>query len=80
MGIDTFEVLEAAGTKRNFLSFHSDLVGGRYIGVDSYCLTYKADMLVYHSQVILAGRRINDDIGNMWLRTVGNSPSQRESQ
>lgn len=63
MGIDTKEVLEAAGTKWNFLKFFPGLVGGHCIGVDPYYLTYKADMLGYHSQVILAGRRINDDMG-----------------
>ena len=63
MGIDTKEVLEAAGTKWNFLKFYPGLVGGHCIGVDPYYLTYKADMLGYHSQVILAGRRINDDMG-----------------
>ena len=63
MGIDTKEVLEAAGTKWNFLKFFPGLVGGHCIGVDPYYLTYKADMLGYHSQVILAGRRINDGMG-----------------
>lgn len=63
MGIDTKAVLEAAGTKWNFLNFYPGLVGGHCIGVDPYYLTYKAEMLGYHSQVILAGRRINDDMG-----------------
>lgn len=63
MGIDTKAVLEAAGTKWNFLDFHPGLVGGHCIGVDPYYLTYKAEMLGYHSQIILAGRRINDDMG-----------------
>ena len=63
MGIDTRSVLEAAGTKWNFLKFYPGLVGGHCIGVDPYYLTYKAEMLGYHSQVILAGRRINDDMG-----------------
>ncbi len=63
MGIDTRAVLEAAGTKWNFLKFYPGLVGGHCIGVDPYYLTYKAEMLGYHSQVILAGRRINDDMG-----------------
>lgn len=63
LGIDTKEVLEAAGTKWNFLKFYPGLVGGHCIGVDPYYLTYKADMLGYHSQVILAGRRINDGMG-----------------
>lgn len=63
MGIDTKSVLEAAGTKWNFLNFYPGLVGGHCIGVDPYYLTYKAEMLGYHSQVILAGRRINDEMG-----------------
>ena len=63
MGIDTTEVLEAAGTKWNFLKFKPGLVGGHCIGVDPYYLTHKADMLGYHPQVILAGRRINDSMG-----------------
>jgi UDP-N-acetyl-D-galactosamine dehydrogenase len=63
MGIDTLEVLEAAGTKWNFLPFRPGLVGGHCIGVDPYYLTYKADKLGYHPQVILAGRRINDGMG-----------------
>jgi UDP-N-acetyl-D-galactosamine dehydrogenase len=61
--IDTAEVLEAAGTKWNFLKFKPGLVGGHCIGVDPYYLTHKADMLGYHPQVILAGRRINDGMG-----------------
>lgn len=60
VGIDTLEVLEAAGTKWNFLPFRPGLVGGHCIGVDPYYLTHKAEMLGYHPQVILAGRRIND--------------------
>ncbi len=63
MGIDTMEVLEAAGTKWNFLPFRPGLVGGHCIGVDPYYLTHKADKLGYHPQVILAGRRINDGMG-----------------
>ena len=63
MGIDTKAVLEASGTKWNFLKFSPGLVGGHCIGVDPYYLTYKAEQLGYHSQVILAGRRINDDMG-----------------
>ncbi|MBP3327971.1 MAG: nucleotide sugar dehydrogenase [Clostridia bacterium] len=63
MGIDTKAVLEAAGTKWNFLKFFPGLVGGHCIGVDPYYLTYKAEQLGYHSQVILSGRRINDDMG-----------------
>ena len=63
IGIDTLEVLEAAGTKWNFLPFRPGLVGGHCIGVDPYYLTHKADMLGYFPQVILAGRRINDGMG-----------------
>lgn len=63
MGIDTKSVLEAAGTKWNFLKFQPGLVGGHCIGVDPYYLTYKAEELGYHSQIILSGRRINDDMG-----------------
>jgi UDP-N-acetyl-D-galactosamine dehydrogenase len=63
LGIDTTEVLEAAGTKWNFLKFKPGLVGGHCIGVDPYYLTHKAEMLGYHPQVITAGRRINDGMG-----------------
>lgn len=63
MGIDTQAVLKAAGTKWNFLNFRPGLVGGHCIGVDPYYLTYKAEQLGYHSQIILSGRRINDDMG-----------------
>lgn len=63
MGIDTQAVLKAAGTKWNFLNFRPGLVGGHCIGVDPYYLTYRADQMGYHSQVILSGRRINDSMG-----------------
>lgn len=63
LDLDTLEVLEAAGTKWNFLGFRPGLVGGHCIGVDPYYLTYKAEMLGYHPDVILAGRRINDSMG-----------------
>jgi UDP-N-acetyl-D-galactosamine dehydrogenase len=63
MGIDTHQVLEAAGTKWNFLPYRLGLVGGHCIGVDPYYLTYKADSLGYYPQVILSGRRINDNMG-----------------
>src|SRR6266542_1044830 len=63
MGLDTMEVLEAAGTKWNFLPFRPGLVGGHCIGVDPYYLTHKAERTGYHPQVILAGRRINDSVG-----------------
>ncbi len=64
IGIDTLEVLQAAGTKWNFLPFRPGLVGGHCIGVDPYYLTHKAETLGYHPQVILAGRRINDGMAN----------------
>ncbi|MBC5635686.1 nucleotide sugar dehydrogenase [Ornithinibacillus hominis] len=63
MGINTKAVLEAAGTKWNFLKFTPGLVGGHCIGVDPYYFTYKAEQLGYHSQIILSGRKINDDMG-----------------
>jgi UDP-N-acetyl-D-galactosamine dehydrogenase len=63
MGIDTDEVLKAAGTKWNFLPFQPGLVGGHCIGVDPYYLTHKAEVIGYHPQIILAGRRINDGMG-----------------
>ena len=64
MGIDTQAVLEAAGTKWNFLPFRPGLVGGHCIGVDPYYLTHKAEMIGYHPQIILAGRRLNDGMGS----------------
>jgi UDP-N-acetyl-D-galactosamine dehydrogenase len=70
MNIDTLEVLEAAGTKWNFLPFRPGLVGGHCIGVDPYYLTYKAEELGYHPQVILAGRRINDSMPFEVVRLV----------
>ena len=66
LGIDTLDVLEAAGTKWNFLPFRPGLVGGHCIGVDPYYLTHKAEQLGYHPEVVLAGRRINDGMGH-WL-------------
>ncbi len=63
IGIDTLEVLDAAGTKWNFLPFRPGLVGGHCIGVDPYYLTFKADAMGYHPEMILAGRRINDGMG-----------------
>ena len=63
MGIDTRSVIEAAGTKWNFMKFYPGLVGGHCIGVDPYYLTYKAEKLGYHPEVILSGRRINDNMG-----------------
>lgn len=70
MGIDTLSVLKAAGTKWNFLPFSPGLVGGHCIGVDPYYLTYKAEKIGYHSEVILAGRRINDGMGKYVAETV----------
>ncbi len=70
IGIDTLEVLEAAGTKWNFLPFRPGLVGGHCIGVDPYYLTHKAEMLGYTPQVILAGRRINDGMGKFVAEQV----------
>ncbi|MGE4298263.1 MAG: nucleotide sugar dehydrogenase [Desulfovibrionaceae bacterium] len=70
MGIDTLEVLEAAGTKWNFLPFRPGLVGGHCIGVDPYYLTFKAESMDYHPQVILAGRRINDSMGKHVAETT----------
>ena len=85
MSIDTKAVLEAAGTKWNFLKFTPGLVGGHCIGVDPYYLTYKAEMLGYHSQVILAGRRINDDMGkyvaeNCVKKLIATDKSVRDSK
>lgn len=70
MGIDTKAVLDAASTKWNFLRFSPGLVGGHCIGVDPYYLTYKAEQLGYHSQIILSGRKINDDMGKYVVENV----------
>ncbi|MBQ4104907.1 MAG: nucleotide sugar dehydrogenase [Clostridia bacterium] len=70
MNIDTKAVLEAAGTKWNFLKFFPGLVGGHCIGVDPYYLTYKAEQMGYHSQIILSGRRINDDMGKYVVESM----------
>lgn len=70
LGIDTREVLRAAGTKWNFLNFTPGLVGGHCIGVDPYYLTYRAEEVGYHSQIILSGRRINDDMGRYIAENV----------
>ncbi len=78
MNIDTREVLQAAGTKWNFLPFQPGLVGGHCIGVDPYYLTYKADSLGYHPQVILAGRRINDNMGIYIANSVIKLMAQHE--
>jgi UDP-N-acetyl-D-galactosamine dehydrogenase len=70
LGVDTTEVLEAAGSKWNFLPFRPGMVGGHCIGVDPYYLTHKAEEVGYHPQVILAGRRINDDMARYAARNV----------
>ncbi len=70
IGIDTLEVLEAAGSKWNFLPFRPGMVGGHCIGVDPYYLTHKAEEVGYHPQVILAGRRINDDMARYVARNT----------
>lgn len=70
MNIDTKSVLEAAGTKWNFMKFSPGLVGGHCIGVDPYYLTYRAEQMGYHSQIILSGRRINDDMGKYVVENI----------
>lgn len=70
MGIDTKHVLKAAGTKWNFMNFSPGLVGGHCIGVDPYYLTYQAEKLGYHPQVILSGRRINDNMGTYIAESI----------
>lgn len=78
LGLDTLEVLEAAGTKWNFLPFRPGLVGGHCIGVDPYYLTYRAEQLGYHPEVILAGRRINDHMGAHVAQTLIKSMLTRD--
>ena len=80
LGIDTHEVLEAAGTKWNFLPFRPGLVGGHCIGVDPYYLTHKAQQIGYHPDVILAGRRINDSMGSHVAQRVVKLMQQRGIQ
>lgn len=80
MGIDTLDVLEAAGTKWNFLPFRPGLVGGHCIGVDPYYLTHKAEQLGYHPQVVLAGRRINDGMGRWLAEQLVLALAQRRQQ
>ncbi len=80
LGIDTHEVLEAAGTKWNFLPFRPGLVGGHCIGVDPYYLTHKAQQIGYHPDVILAGRRINDGMGSHVARRTIKLMQQRGLQ
>src|SRR5699024_8162200 len=70
LGIDTYDVLEAAGTKWNFLNFTPGLVGGHCIGVDPYYLTYAAEKTGYHSQIVLSGRQINDDMGRYVVQNL----------
>jgi UDP-N-acetyl-D-glucosamine/UDP-N-acetyl-D-galactosamine dehydrogenase len=77
LGIDTSEVLAAAGTKWNFLNFRPGLVGGHCIGVDPYYLTHKAEALGYHPEVILAGRRINDSMGGYVARQLISAMAER---
>ncbi|WP_309092035.1 nucleotide sugar dehydrogenase [Phenylobacterium sp.] len=79
LGVDTAEVLAAAGTKWNFLPFRPGLVGGHCIGVDPYYLTHKAEALGYHPQVILAGRRINDGMGGYVARELVKEMIRRSS-
>lgn len=80
LGIDTLEVLEAAGTKWNFLPFRPGLVGGHCIGVDPYYLTHKAQEIGYHPEIILAGRRINDDMGSYVVEQVTKLMMMRKLQ
>src|SRR5581483_8863422 len=77
MGIDTGDVLAAASTKWNFLNFTPGLVGGHCIGVDPYYLTYRAQKAGYHPEIILAGRRINDDMGPRVARECARLLSRR---
>ena len=79
IGIDTSEVLDAAGTKWNFLPFRPGLVGGHCIGVDPYYLTHKAEELGHHPEMILAGRRINDRIGSHIASQVVKKMLQKEA-
>jgi len=80
LGIDTLEVLEAAGTKWNFLPFRPGLVGGHCIGVDPYYLTHKAQEIGYQPEIILAGRRINDSMGSQVVNRVIKTMIQRRIQ
>ncbi|WP_428912664.1 nucleotide sugar dehydrogenase [Niallia sp. Krafla_26] len=80
MGIDTKAVLEAAGTKWNFLNFSPGLVGGHCIGVDPYYFIYKAEELGYHSQIILSGRKINDDMGKYVAENIIKSMIKADKQ
>ncbi|TAN28947.1 MAG: Vi polysaccharide biosynthesis UDP-N-acetylglucosamine C-6 dehydrogenase TviB [Castellaniella sp.] len=80
MGIDTLDVLEAAGTKWNFLPFRPGLVGGHCIGVDPYYLTHKAEAIGYHPEIILAGRRLNDSMGTYVVAQLVKMMTKRRIQ
>jgi UDP-N-acetyl-D-galactosamine dehydrogenase len=80
IGIDTLEVLEAAGSKWNFLPFRPGMVGGHCIGVDPYYLTYKAESIGYHPEVILAGRRLNDSMGAYVVTQLVKAMTRRRLQ
>ena len=83
LGINTYEVLEAAGTKWNFLKFFPGMVGGHCIGVDPYYLTYKAEELGYHARIINSGRYVNDSMGNYVAKQTVKKilgPGERMSQ
>jgi UDP-N-acetyl-D-galactosamine dehydrogenase len=80
MGIDTLDVLEAAGTKWNFLPFRPGLVGGHCIGVDPYYLTHKAQAIGYHPEIILAGRRLNDSMGTYVVAQLVKMMTKRRIQ
>ncbi|CAM5781092.1 Vi polysaccharide biosynthesis UDP-N-acetylglucosamine C-6 dehydrogenase TviB [Castellaniella caeni] len=80
MGIDTLDVLEAAGTKWNFLPFRPGLVGGHCIGVDPYYLTHKAQAIGYHPEIILAGRRLNDSMGGYVVSQLVKAMTKRRIQ
>ena len=80
LGIDTNDVLEAAATKWNFLKFTPGLVGGHCIGVDPYYLTHRAIKAGYHPEVILAGRRVNDNVGRRIARECIRRLLQREQR
>src|SRR5690606_5012567 len=80
MGIDTLDVLEAAGTKWNFLPFRPGLVGGHCIGVDPYYLTHKAQPIGYHPEIILAGRRLNDSMGTYVASQLVKAMTKRRIQ
>src|SRR5690606_38422804 len=80
IGIDTLEVLEAAGSKWNFLPFRPGLVGGHCIGVDPYYLTHKAEAIGYHPEIILAGRRLNDSMGGYVVSQLVKTMTKRRIQ